>query len=68
MSRERDWEQHERVVPLGVRVDSVLHVLESFGSRAVAAATAAAEENGAFVGVVASFLAFTACNMGEIGF
>ena len=41
---------------------------KSSGSRAVAAATAAVEEKGAFVGVVASFLAFTASNVREIGF
>ncbi len=41
---------------------------ESLRSRAVVAATAAAEENGTFVGVVASLLAFTASNVGEMGF
>ena len=39
---------------------------EDFGSRAVAAA--AMEENGAFVGVVANFLALTASNVRAIGF
>ena len=41
---------------------------KSFGSRAVAAATAAAEENGALVGVVAKSLAFTSSHVKEIGF
>ena len=39
------------------------------GSRAIVAVTAAAaEENGTFVGPMASHFAFTASNVGEIGF